>query len=317
MLSPGLNWVSLGHIELGEENVRIWGRILIGGLVALGSPWAMTSAAGATPSHPGGVIDTCPEVRAGAPTGNVEKSTTPPAGSDVAPGTVINVTLRWDTARFAGPQLHKVLDCVTIDGHAADDLSVQERDSANDGEFTTRMTVPALTDGVQLCDRGFVSGPAVPGGFAREKSNDVCFTVRGDVPRPAVTVLSVTPEQAPSPAPTSPAPSTPLPGPAADTTTTTGPAALPAAESPTPPIGAPTPPTGASTPPNEVTVGANRAGHGPLGTDVAGAHDELGQPLTTLPRTGTGVATIVLFALTALLGGQLLRRAARSSRRPA
>ncbi|HEV7688145.1 MAG TPA: hypothetical protein VGQ80_16330 [Acidimicrobiia bacterium] len=160
---------------------------MVGGMAVVASSLAVTATAGATPSHPGGVDDTCPEVLAGAPTGGVEKLTSPPPGSEVGRGGLIEVTLRWDPALFAGPSLHKALDCVTIDGHASDGLSVQERDTPNDGEFTTPMTVPdGLTDGARLCDRGFVSGTALHGPFAREKSNDVCFTVRGDSAAPTV-----------------------------------------------------------------------------------------------------------------------------------
>jgi len=283
--------------------VRIWGSVVVGGLVALGAVTGAASGAGATPSHPGGVVDTCPEVLAGAPTGGLQKSTTPLAGSVVRRGTVVDVTLRWDRARFAASNLHKALDCVTVDGRAADDLSVQQRDAANDGEFTTRLTVPGgLPDGVQLCDRGFVSGPGRAGGFIREKSNDVCFTVRGDVPGAAGPVPVATPEQAPaasvSPAVNAAAPSLP----AADTTTTTGPA----------PLRPPSPGAlvGGLASPNAADLGAGQAGRTQPGTGAAVAGDQLDRPVPTLPRTGNDVATSLLVGLAALVGGQLIRFAA-------
>jgi len=284
--------------------VRIWGSVMVGGLVALGAVTGAASGAGATPSHPGGVGDTCPEVLAGAPTGGLQKSTTPPAGSDVRRGTVIDVTLRWDSALFSASNLHKALDCVTVDGRADDDLSVQQRDAADDGEFTTRLTVPGgLADGVQLCDRGFVSGPGRAGGFTREKSNDVCFTVRGAVSGAAGPVSAVTPEQAPaasvSPAVNAPAPSLP----AADTTTTTGPAP------PRPP--SPAELVGGRASPNAADVGAGRAGHTQPGTEAAVAGNQAGRPVPTLPRTGSDVAPRLLVALAALVCGQLSRFAAR------
>jgi hypothetical protein len=166
--------------------VRIWGRVAFGGIAVLASSFVTTIPAGAAQSHPGGVSDTCPEVLAGAPTRGVEKVTDPADGSEVRRGAVVAVTLRWDTTTFTSPVLHKALDCVTVDGALADQLSIQERDTANDGRFEAHFTVPGdLADGTRLCDRGFVSGPGNDNGFDREKSNDVCLTVQGAPERSA------------------------------------------------------------------------------------------------------------------------------------
>ena len=162
--------------------MRIWGRVVLGGIAALASSFVIAIPAGAALSH-SGVSDTCPEVLAGSPTGGVKKVTVPVDGGEVRRGDVVAVTLRWDTATFTSPVLPQALDCVTIDGALDDRLQFQERDTANDGRFETHFTVPSdLADGTRLCDRGFVSGPGGDNGFAREKSNDVCFTVRGDIP---------------------------------------------------------------------------------------------------------------------------------------
>ena len=159
--------------------MRIWGRVALGGIAVLTSSFVITIPAGAAQSHPGGVSDTCPEVLAGAPTGGVEKVTDPADGSEVRRGAVVAVTLRWDTTTFTSPVLHKALDCVTVDGALADQLGIQERDTANDGSFETHFTVPGdLADGTRLCDRGFVSGPGNDNRFDREKSNDVCSPCR-------------------------------------------------------------------------------------------------------------------------------------------
>jgi hypothetical protein len=286
--------------------MRSWGRIMVGGMAVLASSLAVTATAGATPSHPGGVDDTCPEVLAGAPTGGVEKLTSPPAGSEVGRGGLIEVTLRWDPALFAGPSLHKALDCVTVDGHASDGLSVQERDTPNNGEFTTRMTVPdGLTDGAQLCDRGFVSGPALHGPFAREKSNDVCFTVRGDSAAPAVSPAPAA-GVAPAVAPTgSPAPAVES-GPAPTTSggTESGPAPAVAA----PPVVQ----LALATPgPSQDNLGVGPAGQGPPGTEVAGAGDVAVAPAPVMPRTGADISWTVLAGLAALVSGRLARRAGR------
>ena len=288
--------------------MRIWGRVALGGIVVLTSSLAITVPAGAGPSHPGGVPDTCPEVLAGGPTGGIEKVTEPADGSEVRPGDVISVTLRWDTTTFTGPVLHKALDCVTIDGAPADELSTQERDTANDGRFDYRFTVPGdLPDGARLCDRGFVSGPDGTG-FNREKSNDVCFVVRVDQPRAA-----------PAPA-AAPAPMAPLATPEAPAPAVSGGPGAPDAPSAAPgaPVAAPEPATGpgpvpsagpfaapiSGTTPSPAPITAGPAGQGRPGTEVSPETVEADQPQATLPRTGSAVeATVLLGGLALLLGG--------------
>ena len=269
--------------------MRIWGRVALGGFAVLTSSFVITIPAGAAQSHPGGVSDTCPEVLTGAPTGGVEKVTDPVNGSEVRRGDVVVVTLRWDTTTFTRPVLHKALDCVTIDGALADQLGFQERDTANDGSFETRFTVPGdLADGTRLCDRGFVSGPGNDNGFDREKSNDVCFTVRGDAP--ATT---------PAPAETSPAPVVPAP-PSSATPAPSGASASPLAS----PVDSATPIPG--------QVGAGPAGEGRPGTAVGPEATVLGTQ-DVLPRTGSAIeGQVRLATLALLLGGVCLL----ASRRP-
>lgn len=139
---------------------------------------ALAAPAGATPSHPGGIVDTCPEVLRGRPTGNLDKTTVPADGSTVRAGQEIAVTLRWDEGDFPGAQLHKALDCVTVNGELSEALSVQSRDPVNNGTFEHSYVVPAdLQPGSRLCDRGFVSGLVSGADFNGHKSNDVCFDV--------------------------------------------------------------------------------------------------------------------------------------------
>ena len=275
--------------------MRIWGRVALGGFAVLTSSFVITIPAGAAQSH-SGVSDTCPEVLAGPPTGGLKKVTVPVDGSEVRRGDVVAVTLRWDTTTFTSPVLHKALDCVTIDGALVDRLSSQERDTANDGRFETHFTVPGdLADGTRLCDRGFVSGPGNDNGFAREKSNDVCFTVRGDIP---ATV--------PAPAETSPAPLLPEPSAAA------APSETPVAPAPPPgtPDAAPGPEPGSSltAPVNSATplpapVAAGPAGQGRPGREIGPDATVLGAQ-DVLPRTGSAIEGLVrLAALCLLLGG--------------
>lgn len=273
--------------------MRCWGRCLVAATTAMTGSLLVSAPSGATPSHPGGVADTCPEVVSGHPTGGLEKLTTPPPGTEVPRDAVITVILRWHRTRFATGPLHKVLDCVTVDGEPADGLSLQQRDPANAGEFTLRLTVPDhLADGTRLCDRGFVSGTGVDGSFVREKSNDVCFTVRGDSPStPAPTdvppqlILGSAPPDALPPAPTPPAPTTP---------STPAPSLFPAPAGPMP-----------------ADTGAGPAGGGAPGTEVAGIGVVADQPIPTLPRTGVPVIPLTAAGLATTAAGIIARRSAR------
>jgi hypothetical protein len=175
---------------------------LLAAVAVLASAWVFaTGPAGATASHPGGVAEMCPEVLKGAPSGELKKETDPPDGSEVRGGDVIKVKLLWDETRYDGPKLHKALDCVTLDGDLAPDLSVEERDAANDGVFEHSYTVPkGLPEGTVVCDRGFVSGPGREEEFKRAKSNKVCFPV---------VAPSAGESAPPAPPPTPPAPAPP------------------------------------------------------------------------------------------------------------
>jgi hypothetical protein len=182
-------------------------------LVAAGGGLSITAPAAAGPSHPGGVDDTCDEVLSGSPGGELAKETDPPDGSRVQPGDEITVRLRWPSGFFADRRLHKVLDCVTVDGRLLADASIQERDTANDGEFTHTYRIPGdAAPGTRVCDRGFVSGDG-SGGFERQKSNDVCFEVvapAGDAaPTPPLALDTGQEERAPLAPPPPPAPTEP------------------------------------------------------------------------------------------------------------
>jgi hypothetical protein len=288
--------------------VRIWGRVALGGIAVLTSSFVITipaGTAGAAPSHPGGVTDTCPEVLAGAPTGGMEKVTEPADGSEVRRGEVVSVTLRWDTTTFTSPVLHKALDCVTVDGTPADELSTQERDTANDGAFEYDFTVPGdLPDGARLCDRGFVSGPG-DNGFDREKSNDVCFVVRGDTPAeapapaaaPTSSETPASPDSQESPAPTA-------------TPDAATPDALPVPDVAPVPVRGPVPANSVAAPvaetPSPAPIGAGPAGNGAPGTEVSPDVAVSGEQ-DVLPRTGSAVeGPLRLGMLALLLGGMCL-----------
>ena len=290
--------------------MRIWGRVALGGIAVLTSSLVITHPAGAAQSHPGGLSDTCPEVLAGPPTRGIQKVTDPAAGSEVRRGAVVTVTLRWDTTSFTSPVLHKALDCVTVDGVLADHLGIQERDIANDGSFESHFTVPGdLADGTRLCDRGFVSGPGNDNGFERQKSNDVCLTVRGDAPTltpvpvqtPARLTLAPLAAPAPSPIPTSDVAPPVSSGPP-DAAPGTG--RLPDNPS-APPVN--------SAIPIPASVGVDGAGGTP-GTSVPDV-TVLGKQRDVLAHTGSVVGVSVRLAMLALLlGGICLVAGCRAAR---
>jgi hypothetical protein len=298
-------WVPPGQSSTGRK-MRIWGKCVVAAaaLVAAQAGFGVHFAS-ATPSHPGEVLDTCPEALAGGPTGGVEKLTRPPAESVVHPGELINVSLRWEPGIFERPVLHKALDCVTVDGQFAPALSVQERDTVNDGLVELAYTVPAVSAGMRLCDRGFVSGATAEGGFDREKSNDVCFTVQLGVagsPAPAAS-----PVLAPAPVPT-----VVTPPPALDTQLR----ALGEADTAVPPAEnvSALPDTAPGLPAPEVTHGAppgTAPGVAPPTMAPSSPESSTAEVVgESLPRTGVGVRVWLLSGLMLVLAGLSLRQLA-------
>ncbi len=293
-----------------------WGKLLVAAAALMASHAGLgAQPAGAEPSHPGGVPDTCPEVLAGRPTGGLEKFTQPPAGSEVQAGDIVAVTLRWDPANFDRPVLHKALDCVTVDGRSLPELGVQERDTANDGVFEHVYVVPdGLAAGTRLCDRGFVSGPTDSGEFDRQKSNDVCFMVGVTSAGAPGTVPAAGLEAPPAALP--PAPEVQL-IPPAGMDLDLDMMASPGVETFPPPAG-----TALGPPVPDVAEGVLQ-GTTERGTSTtaptlpeAPTAEASGD---SLPRTGAGVRPWLLLGLTLLVGGQSLRRLANlmgSGRRP-
>jgi hypothetical protein len=131
------------------------------------------------------------------PYGNLVKHTDPPEGAAVAPGQEITVELSWPVQDWDAPELHKVLDCVTVDGRLSYALTGGEKPTANDGHFSYHYAVPAdAPPGTEICDVGFLSGPNGNEEFAPEESQLVCFTVERPRAAPAL--------EAPPPAETLP-----------------------------------------------------------------------------------------------------------------
>jgi hypothetical protein len=114
----------------------------------------------------------------------LHKTTTPPPGTPVRPGDEILVEITWRPFDWAGPDLHKVIDCVYINGLLAPGLSGGERLTPNDGHFAWHYFVPLdVPPGSTICDQGFASGPDGWDEYGRRGVSDiVCFPV--DLPPP-------------------------------------------------------------------------------------------------------------------------------------
>lgn len=146
------------------------------------------------------------------------KTTTPPPGTPVRPGEEILVEITWRVWDWMGPELHKAIDCVYINGLFVPELSGGEKPTPNDGHFAFHYFVPLdLPPGSTICDQGFVSGPNGYEDYAREVSNVVCFPVDTPPPPPPPPCCA---EQAPPPCDCVPETTTTT---AAPTTTTTVP----------------------------------------------------------------------------------------------
>jgi hypothetical protein len=222
----------------------------------------------------------CSGLYHGSPPGSLAMTTSPPSGTILHPGDEVEVTATWDTADWPGPVLHKVLDCLLINGSVNYDHSSQEKPTDNDGLYRYRFTVPVGTQG-RLCDRVRLSGRLVEeGDLVVQKSNTICFSVAGTGGLPGGPVEVSTQAAAPATDGT-PAPLQPADAPAETL--------APAPSEPVAPAPAPTPPATGISPTLVVHP--------------------------TLPRTGGDVVPLArLGALLVLLGGAALAARAALSR---
>src|SRR5206468_12757433 len=91
------------------------------------------------------------------------------------------VDLVWAMGDWSASRLHKVLDCVAIDGRLVRSLQAGESPTDNDGRFRRSYRVPAdVPAGARICDQAMLSGPSPRGDYDRQISNMVCHTVAGN-----------------------------------------------------------------------------------------------------------------------------------------
>ena len=131
----------------------------------------------------------CGALYHGDPPGSLVMTTSPSSGTVLHPGDEVEVTATWDTADWPRPVLHKVLDCLLVNGDVDYDHSSQEKPTDNDGYYRYRFTVPNGARG-RICDRVRLSGRFVEDGdLVVQKSNTVCFSiaaVAGDTGTPGI-----------------------------------------------------------------------------------------------------------------------------------
>jgi hypothetical protein len=177
----------------------------------------LPSAAWAASPNP----SACSGLYHGDPPGSLAITTVPGSDTVLHPGDTVEVTATWDTSDWPTPVLHKVLDCLLVNGEVDYGLSTQEKPTDNDGLYRYTFTVPGRAVGSRVCDRVRLSGRLVEGGdLAVQKSNTLCFSVAaaggvGTTVRPAeITTQGATPGEEGTPAllqPTHPASESPAP----------------------------------------------------------------------------------------------------------
>src|SRR5919109_2309517 len=94
------------------------------GLLFLSFP-ALSASADRNLTHAG--LYGCDRVIRHGESGDLLKETDPPDGSTVQPGQAIHVRISWDTDDWNLDVLHKVIDCVTVDGVLDEGLSAGQK----------------------------------------------------------------------------------------------------------------------------------------------------------------------------------------------
>jgi hypothetical protein len=260
--------------------------------------------------------DTCADVYGHRSEGDLDKTTDPVAGSSVAPGQEVGITLQWPTFSVAGPRNHRIMDCLSVDGHPAQ-LAADRRFTTDGGSVTLAETIPAgLASGSTVCGQSFLKTQGSFGPVTRW-SEKTCYPVgKGSsfhalsrVPSPPASSASPPPSKSPE---------------NRSTPTTRGPySSSPPSGSgeykaPWPPwekapreSAAPPPPASTSTTTATAPKTSSAKPHTASGTQTAAPATQapVQAPSQTLPRTGAGIVVLLAIAAVALFSGRTLQKA--------
>jgi hypothetical protein len=255
--------------------------------------------------------DTCADVYGHRAIGDLDKTTDPVPGSPVASGQELSVTLSWPTFAVAGQRAHRLMECLSIDGHAPR-LWVDRQFSSADGTITLSEVVPAgLAPRSTVCGQSFLKTQGSFGPVTRW-SEKTCYPVGSTG---SFHALSRSPSPPPAPAPSPESRSTPTTrGPISVSPPSSPPSGSGEYQAPWPPWekaeNVPPPPvwkTPTTTAPR-VTAPTPRKSSGTQAAAPAPS-TSTGAPSRTLPRTGAGVVVLLGVAAVALFSGRTLRKA--------
>ena len=298
---------------------RGW-RSAVMGLVLLVGPALplITFARAAGAAEPTTFDETCADVYGHRADGDLDKTTDPVAGSPVAPGQEVNVTVKWPTFAVAGPRAHRIMECLSVDGHPAQ-LAADRQFTSEEGTATLSETIPGgLASGSTVCGQSFLKTQGSFGPVTRW-SEKTCYPVGNGASFHALSRVPSPPSSSSAPPPSSSSRSPDN----RTTPSTRGP------YSSSPPSGsgeykAPWPPwekaprvTNVTAPPvvsTPTTTPAPKAAAAPRtasGTQSAAPATQapVRAPSQTLPRTGAGIIVLLAVAAVALFSGRTLKKA--------
>lgn len=130
----------------------------------------------------------------GAPVGSLQITTTPVAGSDVAPGSGITVNGAWASPDFE--ETDRFVVCASVNGNPSEDMSLQDKSLDNDGQQSATVTIPAsVPEGSDVCLYGVVKGQLASTGETNHLmvSETKCFRVAAVVAPKVETTTTTAP----------------------------------------------------------------------------------------------------------------------------
>ena len=169
-----------GAVGLGCAGLTVLAMLtFVAPKAAVASPGGRGCASDCGRTPDSGVAADCDDATMNTPpggSGGVKLTASVPNRATVAPGQDVTVRLTWDPKAWSDQDLDMALACVRVKGGLDDNMSGEERPSANDGKYEYRIHVPDnIKPGCDICVQGFLSGMAGDGGPEQVGSNEQCF----------------------------------------------------------------------------------------------------------------------------------------------